>query len=811
MIKSSIRLIFKHKSVSFITIFGLSTAMAVSMLLILMVADQFRYDDFHANKDRIYRILTDYKNSRQPYSTSPLPLSQALVTDYDVAQDVTTLTPDVGGDARYGSRISDMRGYFADESFFRIFSFTLERGDVHSALNQPRSMVISSEMAHRLFGLEDPIGKTIDFTDRGLPFPVRYDGVNTVSTPWGYFTVTGVIDQTKYKSHLSFDVLLSASTRATLESEKKITNSAGSWDWFYRTYTYVLLRNDRDESDLSAALTDIASRHCSNLPSDEIRDLHFIPQPIGEIQLNLVANDTNNRLPRIGYYFLGGLAAVIMALACLNYTNLTIARALTRTREIGVRKVIGASRRSLIFQFLGEAIVTALFALGAAIGLLALIRPAFRGLWVNQYLAFELPFTAPAVVGFVLFAIAIGLVAGILPAIHLSRHNAVLSVKGIVLNASKSRIRRVLGVTQFIVSLVFITASILVYRQFRHFMDFDYGFTARNVINIELQGVDYQKLSHAVASVPGVSGISGTDIIPASGRNNGIEIRRWGTSGEYAGGSVMRVDANFIETLDIKLLAGRNLNSNDDAPRRFVLVNEAAATKLGFTRSADIVGQAIESKGDPEPYQVVGVVSNFRHALLLNAHDVAPLILRSSPADFMYANVRVTTGDLPSSIARLETVWQQLDPVHSFKYSIFDQQLAATHQGILDLVSILGTVSFLSITIACLGLLGMTIWSVERRIKEVGIRKVMGAGEWGVALLLSREFYVILGLALTIGTPLSFAINNFWLSHLPNRVNFSWTVLASSAISLLLLGTLTIISQTVRVARTNPAETLRNE
>jgi putative ABC transport system permease protein len=523
------RNIIKYKAFSAINVFGLALAMSVCMLIILMLADQRRYDAFHEKGDRIYRITLSTN-----YATTPHPLAAAVKNDYTIAEATTTLIPGPAGDAVYQDRLADMRGYFADPSFFTMFSFELEKGNPATALQQPSTAVISQELASQLYGTDDPIGKTFDFSDRQLAFPQEVDGIGAPSVAWGTFTVTGVIDETKYKSHLKFDVLMSAASQASLIAEKKREDRTNAWDWFYQPYTYVLLKETKSPDDLQTALDDLAIRTYTDKKNKETRDLRFIPQKLSDVQLNLLANDTNSRLPLVGYNFLIILASIIMLTACFNYTNLSVARALTRAKEIGVRKVTGARRGSIVIQFLSESVITSLIALVLATGFLYLLAPAFKSLWLNKFLNFELPTMPGVYVVFFAFALLIGLIAGIYPAFYLSKYNPVKALKNLgVSQRGKLGLRKILSVSQFIISLFFITTAILVYQQFNYYMQFDYGFKTENIVNFPLQGVDYEKLKHELSDIPEVTTISATDIIPATGTNNNMDLKKPGTQEEY--------------------------------------------------------------------------------------------------------------------------------------------------------------------------------------------------------------------------------------------------------------------------------------
>ena len=809
--KVGIRNIIKYKTFSFINIFGLAMAMSVCMLIILMLADQGRYDSFHEKKDRIYRITSVRPGDRQGYATSPFPVSSTLKSDYTVAEQTTLLVPEIGGDAIYNDRVFDMRGYFTTPSFFSVFSFELVAGDIKTALNEPFSVVIDAALAKSIFGDENPIGKVISFSNRQLPFPQRHDGYGSAPVSWGEFTVTGVIDGAAYKSHLTFDALVSMSTRASLINEKKVTDYSNNWDWYFRCYNFVALHADKNENDLRVALNDMAGRKLKDIKEEHAKGLRFEPQKLSNIAMGVIGNDTNMRLPDLGYYILGVLALVIMISACLNYTNLSIARALTRAKEVGVRKVTGANRSSLIFQFASESVIMSLLALCMALIFLMAVKPAFQSLWVNKYLNFELPATASVYLTFIGFAVLIGIIAGVYPAFYISRYQPIKALKNLdTMRTGRLNMRKLLSVSQFVVSLFFITTSILIFNQFKHYMKFDYGFDSGNIVNIELQGVDHKKLANELSAVPGVVNISASDIIPATGRSNGIGLKKVDTNDEYMQGHIIQTDDKFVDNLGLKIVAGKNFPDATHTNERFIVVNESFARKMGLKHPAEAVGLVMQTNWGNDLVEIIGVVEDFRFSLLLNRHEIEPLVLRNV-GQFMYLNVRINATDRVAAITNLESAWKKVDPTHQFKYEFFDDQLADTHRGIFDVVSIIGFIAFLAIVIACLGLLGMATYIVERKKKEVGIRKVLGAAELSLAVLLSKDFLKVLAFSVCIGAPLSFFINNFWLQKFPNRVDFgAGTVLLGTSV-LIVLGLITIGSQTFRASKGNPIDALKSE
>jgi putative ABC transport system permease protein len=338
-------------------------------------------------------------------------------------------------------------------------------------------------------------------------------------------------------------------------------------------------------------------------------------------------------------------------------------------------------------------------------------------------------------------------------------------------------------------------------------MHFDYGFDYSKIVNVQLQGAPYQQVANVFAQVPGVETVAGTDIIPATGTNNGVPLKKQGTTDETENASIILADENFTKTLGISLVAGQPLPADS---RSLVLVNETAVRKLGYDNPAQIIGQIVEPTTNEKPMRVVGVVKDFQYLLLVNGREIGPLVIKNQPKDFQYVTVKV--GGTPmQTIKDLEQKWKEIDPIHPFKYRFYEDQLAATHQGVLDLVMVLGFIAFLAIVIASLGLLGMTTYSIERKTKEVGIRKVLGASTSNIALLLSREFVIILILAVALGAPLSLFVNNLWLLKLATRVDFGWGTVLMGTSLLLLIGLSIIVSQTLRLSNTNPVQSLKSE
>jgi putative ABC transport system permease protein len=832
-IKVGIRNLLKYKVFSFINVFGLAAAMSVGMLILLMLADQKSHDQFNVNKDRIYRVLCDKPDFRNPYATSAVPLAAAMKAELPGVEVATHLVMGVGGDILVGvragggvgaaapaadgagaARIAEVRGYFADTSFFRVFSYELAQGDRVTALAAPRSVVITHELAARLFGDADPVGRTVEWEDRGLT--VFGNGGASTPVAWGTFTVTGVIAERHYRSHLKFDVLMSESSMAMLVQDKKIPDYKQNWEWYSNCFTYALMRPGRNVQDLDAGLREVVANHYRGLA--DFKGFKLYGQPLTRISPGiLLGNDPVVALPMVAYYFLSSLAVLILVLAALNYVNLSVARALNRAKEIGVRKVTGAQRINLVLQFLGESVITALAALTLAVVFLFLLKAAFVRLWVNQYLNFELNGGVGVYLIFVGFAVVVGVLAGLYPALRLSGIGVIPALKNNDgLRPGRMGMRKVLSVVQFVFSLLFIVTSILIYNQFRYFIGFKYEFNTKNVVNIDLQNNDYRVAEKAMTAIPGVAGVSACEYMPAETRSEGGALRRpdgkpHSDKSDFKPVMTMGADEHFLDNLGLKLLAGRGLLPEGPEADRQIVVNEALVKAFGYSDPSAILGQRFESEYFDSGVVVIGVVQDFHMRMILGNDKIEPLYLYSNATNYQYVNLKLATGDIRGTVARLGEVWKQIDPVHGLKYSFFSDELANQSQGIFDVVSILGSIAVLAVMIACLGMLGMATFTTERRRKEVGIRKVLGAGNLRNVLLLSREFLVVLGVSIAIAAPLSYILNEMWLRVFPNRVEFGLGTVLLGTMVMLVLGLVTIGSQTVRASRRNPVDALKVE
>ncbi|MGB3463945.1 MAG: FtsX-like permease family protein, partial [Cyclobacteriaceae bacterium] len=522
-IKIGFRSILRHRAFSFINIFGLAVALSVCMLIIMMLADQKSYDQYNSNIDRVYRLISLKNPGDTPYATSAFSTGEKLKEDYGLFEEITTLRKGVGGDISTNQKTVEVRGYFADNAFFKVLDRQLILGDEKTALSEPGSIVISQDKAYMLFNTENPIGKIIEMEDRGLDF-TGSGGIGK-SEDWGSYKITGIIDNKSIKSHVKFDALISSSTLERLVADKLIRDHRNQWDNFYSTYHYVLLNLDKTQKELDEALNEFSQRVYNNLENFE--NFRLVSQSLGEVTPGImINNETTIKFPGFIYYIFSVLAFVIILMACLNYTNLSVARSLKRLKEIGVRKVNGALRTDLFIQFLTESILNAVLAMGLALILIYFMKEAFMDLWINKYLDFDLTSSPAVYLYFFLFTLIIGIVAGIYPSLYLSRQKPIGALKN-NFGKLKSRwgMQQILSVAQFSVSLIFIVSALVIYSQFRHYINFEYGFSPENIINIPMQSNDPDMLSAEFEKVAGVSDVSFCEYVPATGTSNIIGLQ----------------------------------------------------------------------------------------------------------------------------------------------------------------------------------------------------------------------------------------------------------------------------------------------
>ncbi len=792
--KIAARTLWKHKGFSAMNVAGLALSMAVCLLIILFVREQMRYDRFHENADRTYRVVADAVDPDSnivPVGATPAPLAAVLESEVAGIEETVRLRPLKAMATSEGKSLG-ITGLYADPAFFQVFNFPLQGGPADGLLDNPNTIVLTSRTAERFFGDREAVGRTMVFED----------GTE--------MTVSGVFQEDLGPSHLKFDAVASMLTVHGWAPERAMLDD---WKNYYSYYTYLLLKDEWQTDAVEAAFPSIVKRY---YPPAERRLYAFELQPLTAINLGSIRNnEIGFILPGLVAYILGALAVVIMLTAIFNYVGLAVARSLTRAREIGIRKVSGARRHQIVRQFLAESVLTALVAAAGAFALISWIVSGFNSLWFVQMsgTAISLDFGDPTLYMILLtFAMAIGILAGFYPAVYLSRYKPVHVLKGLAdgKGMAGAPLRKVLVVSQFAISAILVVSMAVLFRQLQFMTDADYGFDAENVVNVALQDVNYDVFRSELVKHPSILNVSATSKLPASGSVSGVWVKT-GDMDRPVRGYEYDVDEHFVGNLSLDMIAGSIFGPGVTTwPGNAIIINQTAAKELGFD-SPDAALSASITLDDSVEARVAGVVEDYQFDMLDS--PVRPLILRHDPENFRYANVRIRPEAAGAALAHVDATWKRLAPERHFEHEFFSSQLKNSLINILfrDFLRIIGLIALLAVVIACLGTLGMAAYSVETRRKEVGVRKVLGAGVRDVVLLLSMDFVKLVAVGLLIAAPVAWFINNAWLQEFANRTDFGPIVLLSSVGILVLLAVLTIGSQTLRAALADPVQTLRQD
>jgi putative ABC transport system permease protein len=786
----ALRNIRKHKVFSFINIMGLAIGISLCLFVISLIFFMYGSDRFHEKKDRIYRVIsqTITENAVHERATAPMPLAGELEQIPGI-ETVVRIKKNFGGAAVYKEKGFLVNGLYADTDFFQVFSFELELGDPKAALVEPYSIVLTQEVARKFFGSKDPTGEILNIKDVGD------------------FTITGLMkDVSRLNTHMKFECLTSVSTLVSLENQKKIYASLTNWKNLNDNYVYFLLNEKASPKAIEELLPGIVEIHYEN---DE-NEFRYSLQALTKISpgKNLGNNLSAVPIPPEAPLFLSIIALIIVIIACFNYTNLSLAKALSRAKEVGIRKTIGASRFKIFTQFIGESTTYALIALVIAFFLYKLLLPHFfQSILVHvemDTLSFGLTLS------FVLFTLFIGFLAGIIPSILISKFNPTEVLKDITKTKVFSRVnlRRSLVVIQFFISFVFIITTIVMFKQIHFQKNTDLGFQTKNILNVELQGTSYEIFKQQVANYPGISTVSASAFIPCTGMA-WIERAKRLESTEYFNIDFMSIDNNYIPNLGLELVAGRNFpDMVNPENERFVILNELAVERFGFASPEDAIGQTVIFD-EKTQLEVIGVVNDFLSRDTQN--QAPPMALRVVPKYFEYANLKVITDDLEPTLLFLETKWKELQPYHPFRYAFFEDQLKDHYAGTDNALQGLSFISFLTILIAFFGLLGMVIYDMEARVKEIGIRKVMGASVWDIIRVTSKSFVFLLLLAVGLAIPVAWFGNQMILQSIANRIDLGLGIFAQGLLIMFSVGFLIIFSQTIKAASRNPVHSLRYE
>ncbi|CAL1520879.1 ABC transporter permease [Chitinophaga sp. MM2321] len=781
----------RQKMFSFVNIAGLAVSMMVCLMVLMSTKKDLSYDKFHPATARTWRITSKVQlpDGRKYHMASvPLALGEALRTDYSIIEKQVNIYGVLSGDVMIGKKKLGIQAAFTEPSFFDVFGFKLAAGNPVTALKEPNSIILSAVAAERFFGHSDPMGKVIH-TDK-----------------FGDYIVTGVMAPPPGLSHIAYDAYASMSTVPALEQSKALPERLHDWNVFQDDYTYVVLQPGVKGTTLAHALAGL-SQHYEQGPKENRTAIVFTPQALSKITPSReLYNDIDVGPPWAKILAGLGVAFAILLCACFNYTNLSIVRSLQRAREVGVRKVNGALRWQVFMQFIIESVVMCLLSLVLAIGLLILFR---------EYTAFgrEIIPNGRIDLGllswFLVFSVATGVLAGIIPAWALSSFQPAKVLRNMVdiKLFGGLGLRKTLIVIQFTLSLTAVIFFVTVYRQFSFKAVVDMGFNRDNVLNVPLADVDYQLMKDRMMQIKGVEMItasSGTLGMPRhssfckvkTANNQDLEL------GYYA------ADEDFLKVMHLKLLAGSGFPmAAAKEKEQYIIVNEKAVNVMGIKTPADAIGKTIWLS-DSVQVNITGVVKDFNYQPI--EVPVLPMAIRFIPKDFHQLQLLVDRGNDAQLIAEVKKSWEAMHPGEIFSSEWMYDQLYNRNSG-GDTVSMLGFLVFMITLIAALGLLGMVSYTTFIRRKEIGIRKVMGAGVTNLVVLLSKNYLRLIIIAGAIALPLGYLGSSLFLRIFTQRVSIGAFTLIGGFAAMLSIAMLAIVSQTWRAANSNPVNTLRND
>lgn len=798
-LKIAYRNLLKKKVYSLINIVGLGIGMACCVLIFMFVQDELSYDNYHEKGDRIYRLTHGY-SSPEGAEAEPFwvwhnaPVGPAMQEYFPEVEKIVQFSGRSDLLLSYGETTQQEDGvFFMDSTVFDVFSWGLIKGNPQTALVAPFSIVLTKSTAEKYFGDEDPLGKTL----KGSESAGRANA--------GDYTVTGIMDDVPENSHFKFNALLSLSTFKL--SRPQVFDAWGYVDF----YTYFLVNEGFDQLAFEQKIPKfLAERY----PDKESQYTVHV-EALKDVYLRTTADRQPGETGSLSnIYVFSIIGLFILAIAMINFMNLSTARSMERAKEVGIRKSIGADKNSLIFQFLGESMIIVLLSALVAVIFVSIAMPLMneltgKELQVSRILNWQ---TIPFFLGIIML---VGLLAGSYPALILSSFRPVMILKGI--NKSDVRgvnLRKGLVVFQFSLSIALIAGTIIVYSQMSHLLDKDMGFDKEQMLVVDYN-YDEQvnrvssSLENELESNTNIESVAFSRSVPGSyfpNAGTGIE----GPEGEimFRSQPIFQVGLDFINHFDLELVAGRSYSRDYPSDSTSALVvNEAAARQYGYSNPADIVGKKFDQWG--RAGEVIGVVKDFNYISLHNT--VEPLTLPFEAYASRYMSLKLKTENLPATLSEIENVWKELAPHRPFIYSFLDADFNRQYESDFRFRQIFTTFSVLAILIACLGLLGLATYTAEQRTKEIGIRKVLGANIGSIVGLLSRDFIKLVLIAIVLATPVAWYGMNKWLEGFAYQVPVHWWVFLIAGVLAVIVALVTISFQAVKAAMMNPVKSLKSE
>ena len=797
--KFTLRNLRKQNIYSLINISGLALGMACFLLISLFIQFQFSFDQFQKNKDNVYLIYREggVDGRIEKRANIGAPLAPLLLQNFPEIENAVRFSF-FSGVVHYQQKRFTERLIFSDPSFFDVFSFSLKVGDVKTALNEPFSIILSEDMAAKYFGDENPLGNVISFKTGWAD--KKFD-----------FKVTGVLNKIPENSHLQFDFLASYESLHTIMNPDWLTNH-----WDSATLTYIQLRENNRSGNLEKQLVGFTDKYVDKIAYTWLK-LKLLPlQEVYPRSADLSGFQftSNGDIQLISIIF-GSLALFILLIACINFMNLSTARSAMRAREVGIRKVVGATRTQLIGQFLGESLLFSLLALLFALLLVELLLPYF-----NNFAGISLSINYQSNVAFLLFmlltAVAVGFVSGSYPAFFLSAFNPIKVLKGVTVRRSSNTFRKILVVFQFTIAVILIFGSIVILKQINFVRHKDLGFDKEHIVVVPIKDKavkrNYESLKSELVRESSILNVTATSQVPGVTSQNGIMIKSDGVEDVLLG--IVYTDFDYMTTLGLRAVQGRFPDREivTDA-NQAVLMNQTVLRKLNWQTGA---GKPVElyfkSDGRIEKFYsgtIVGVIHDFNFRAL--TEPVQPVLFKIDPSRCRYMLIRIDGNRLDQAIAAIRKTLTLFAPDQPEDFYFLDQRIDQMYRWFYDFGKMVRIATVISIFISCLGLFGLAFFATERRVKEIGIRKTLGASVPGVVTLLSKDFLKLVLIGNMVAWPLAYFLMKQMLQNFAYRIQIGADIFLLATGLSLIIACCTVSYQSVKAALANPVEALRYE
>jgi putative ABC transport system permease protein len=801
--KIAFRNLMKHRLISFINLSGLAIGLTCCMLILAYILNELSYDKYNKNADRIYRVTRSFNNQDGVVSLNLSTIAPAfgpyLLTDFPDIQKMTRIYPQGSTAIHYGDKIfNEPDVYCADENFFDVFTQKMVAGNPKTALSEPFSIILTEEAAKKYFGNENPMNKSLRLMNL---FNLK---------------VTGIYKRFPENSYMHPEVMISFSTLndTSVYGAENLRTSWGNNSFF----TFLLMPENYPVQNMVKQFPAFVDRRMphsnyngknpslfTKLGLQKLTDIHLRSHTDYEAE-------TNGDITRV--YIFSSIALFILLIACINYMNLSTARSALRAREIGIRKVIGARKNELIFQFLSESVLICWFALIIALLLTWLALP-----WLNKLTGQQIPLSillkSQIIIPLLVTPFIIGVLSGIYPALFMSSFQPIKTLKGLFKASGSISFRKVLVVTQFAISIVLIITTAVVFQQLHFMQEKSLGFNKDQVLiipyNVDISK-NYTAFRNTLLSNSSIKDVSCSSRIP-SGRLldnmgastlSGDSLRPVNTDIKY-----VAIDYDFIPTYGMHVAGGRNFSRDFGTDTSGYILNEAAVKALGWN-AQNAIGK--EFKYGSRKGQIIGVVNDFHFESM--HQQIVPLVMLMFPPSinqFNYVSIKITGGNIQSSLNHLEATWRKLLPDEPYEFNFLDDKFGKLYQSEQKQGTIFIIFACIAIFIASLGLFGLSAFAITQRVKEIGVRKVLGANVGSIVTLLSKDFLKLVMVAALIAFPVAWLAMHSWLSDFAYRISMQWWVFVLAGILAAAIALATISFQAIKAATANPVKSLRTE